>query len=63
MRLLHLYLIAYFVLVFGAGLALWQAGVVARLPGSWLALAALITIGLGVVLTLTSSSRPPLVRD
>jgi hypothetical protein len=62
-RLLHLYLIAYFVLVIGAGLALWQAGVVARLPGAWLALAALITIGLGVVLALTSSSRPPLVRD
>ena len=30
MRFIHLYLIGYFVLVVGAGLALWQAGVLAR---------------------------------
>ena len=29
MRFIHLYLIGYFVLVVGAGLALWQAGVFA----------------------------------
>jgi len=27
MRVIHLYLVGYFVLVLGAGLALWQAGV------------------------------------
>ena len=29
MRFIHLYLLGYFVLVIGAGLALWQSGVLA----------------------------------
>ena len=33
MRFIHLYLIGYFVLVLGAGLALWQAGVLAHVSG------------------------------
>lgn len=31
MKFVHLYLIGYFILAFGAGLALWQAGVLARI--------------------------------
>ncbi len=54
MRFIHLYLIAYFALVIGAGLALWQAGVVQRVPGTWLGIAALVVIGLGIVLAVTS---------
>ena len=44
MRFIHLYLVGYFVLVVGAVLALWQAGVLARISGVW------ITIGLIVLL-------------
>lgn len=62
MRALHLYLIGYFALVIGAGLALWQAGVVARVSGEWLALAALVAVGLGVLLFLTAT-RPTVTRD
>ena len=47
MRFIHLYLIGYFVLVIGAGLALWQAGVVQRVSPAWLGISALIVIGLG----------------
>jgi hypothetical protein len=32
MRFVHLYLIGCFLLIFGAGLSLWQAGVLIRLP-------------------------------
>ena len=39
MRFIHLYLVGYFVLVVGAGLALWQAGVLAACPAIWLAIA------------------------
>ena len=46
MRLIHLYLIGYFILVIGAGLALWQAGVLQRLSPVWLLISALIVIGL-----------------
>lgn len=55
MRLIHLYLIAYFVLLAGAGIALWQSGALARIPVSWLVLTALIAVGLGVGVALTSA--------
>jgi len=58
MRFIHLYLVGYFVLVIGAGLALWQAGVVQRVSPSWLGISALIVIGLGIILAVTST-RPP----
>jgi hypothetical protein len=57
MRFIHAYLIAYFVLVVGAGLALWQAGVDQYVSAGWLALAALIAIGLGAALALTAGAR------
>jgi hypothetical protein len=60
MRFIHLYLIGYFVLVVGACLALWQAGVLARISGIWLAIAALIVVGLGLILAV-SSVRPTTV--
>ena len=62
MRFIHLYLIGYFILVIGAGLALWQAGVVHRVPSGWLAIAALIVVGLGIVLAVTSA-RPSITRE
>ena len=58
MRFIHLYLVGYFLLVIGAGIALWQAGAATRVPGEWLALAALVAAVLGVLLVVTSSRRP-----
>jgi hypothetical protein len=60
MRLIHLYLIGYFVLVFGAGLALWQAGIIQRVSPLWLGLSVLVVIGLGLLLAVTST-RPTIV--
>jgi hypothetical protein len=62
MRFIHLYLIGYFVLVVGAGLALWQAGVLARLSGVWFAIGALIVIGLGIMLAVTAG-KPTVTRE
>lgn len=62
MRFIHLYLIGYFALVIGAGLALWQAGVLSRVGGGWSALAVLIAVGLGLLLAATSA-RPTVTRD
>jgi len=54
MRFIHLYLIGYFVLVLGAVLALWHAGVLARVSGAWLAIGMIIVLGLGIMLAVTS---------
>jgi hypothetical protein len=62
MRFIHLYLIGYFVLIVGAGLALWQSGVLARVSGTWLAISALVAIGLGIMLAVTSA-RPTITRE
>jgi hypothetical protein len=57
MRFLKLYLVGYFVLLFGAALALWQAGVLKEIPGVWLGIAAIIAIGFGIMLAVASSPR------
>jgi hypothetical protein len=54
MRLIHLYLIGYFLLVIGAGLALWQAGVLARMSAIWVLISAIVVVGLGILLAVTS---------
>lgn len=62
MRFIHLYLIGYFILVVGAVLALWQAGVLARISGAWLAIGMVITLGLGIMLAVTSG-KPTITNE
>jgi len=63
MRFIHLYLIGYFVLVIGAGLALWQSGVLARIPAIWILISAIIVIGLGLLLAVTSVRPTTVTRE
>jgi len=63
MRFIHLYLIGYFILVLGAGLALWQAGVLHRISGIWIAIAAVIVVGLGIILAVTSGRPATIARE
>ena len=62
MRFIHLYLIGYFVLVVGAVLALWQAGVLARVSAVWLAIGMLIVFGLGIMLAVTAG-KPTITNE
>ncbi len=62
MRFIHFYLIGYFILVLGAALALWQAGVLARISGTWLAISAVIIVGLGIILAVTSA-KPTITNE
>jgi hypothetical protein len=57
MRFLKLYLVGYFVLLFGAGLALWQSGILREIPAIWLGIAAIIAVGLGIMLAV-ATGRP-----
>ncbi len=57
MRFLKLYLIGYFLLLLGAGWALFQSGILDQIPGVWIAIAALIAVGLGIMLAV-ASGRP-----
>lgn len=63
MRFIHLYLLGYFILTLGAALALWQAGVLTRIPGIWLMIAGIIVVGLGLLLAVTSVRPPTISRQ
>jgi hypothetical protein len=57
MKYLKLYLVGYFVLLVGAVLALWQAGVLDDIPPIWLAIGGIIAVGFGIMLAVASSPR------
>jgi hypothetical protein len=57
MKFLKLYLVGYFVLLIGAGMALWQAGLLDDIPGMWLAIGIVIAIGFGIMLAVASTPR------
>ena len=57
MRFLKIYLAGYFLLLSGAALALWQSGILEQIPAIWIAIAAVIAIGLGIMLAVASSPR------
>jgi hypothetical protein len=63
MRFLRLYLIGYFVLLFGGVLALWQSGILRQIPGVWIAIGAIIAIGLGIVLAVVSAGPVITTRE
>jgi hypothetical protein len=54
MRFVHIYLFGYFVLLVGAALALWQAGVLRRMPIAWILIGLVIAVGLGIMLAVAS---------
>jgi len=57
MKFIHLFLVGYFILVLGVGLALWQSGVLGRVAPIWIGVGALVAIGLGIMLAV-SSGKP-----
>jgi hypothetical protein len=62
MRFIHLYLIGYFILVIGAVLAMWQAGILQQISLTWLGIGAIIAIGLGILLAVVSA-KPTVTRE
>jgi len=57
MRFLKLYIVGYFVLLFGAAWALYESGILDEIPGIWIAVGATIAVGLGIMLAVASSPR------
>jgi hypothetical protein len=57
MRFIHLFLVGYFVLILGLGLGLWQGGVFSRVAPVWVGIGALVAIGVGIMLAV-SSGKP-----
>lgn len=62
MRFIHLFLVGYFILVLGVGLALWQTGVLSRVAPIWIGVGALVAIGLGIMMSV-SSGKPTISEE
>jgi uncharacterized membrane protein len=55
-RALHIYLAGYFVLLLGAALSLWRGGILERISGFWIMVAAVIAVGLGILLAVSAGT-------
>ena len=62
MKFINMYLIGYVILVIGIALALFQSGILARISGVWIVIGAIIAIGLGIMLSV-SSGKPDITRE
>lgn len=56
--ILKTYLVVYFVVLAAALIALWQGGVLARLPVAWVLLVLGAAVVLGVLLAVVSRNTP-----
>ncbi len=57
MKFINMYLVGYFILIIGICLALWQSGALNGIAPAWLGIGALVAIGLGVMMAV-SSGKP-----
>lgn len=62
MRFIHLFLAGYFVLAVGVGLALWQSGVLGYVAPIWVAIGALVVVGVGIMLAV-ASGKPTVTEE
>jgi len=62
MRFIHLFLVGYFILVLGIGLALWQTGVLSHVAPIWIIVSALVAIGVGIMMSV-SSGKPAVSQE
>jgi len=51
MRFIHLFLIGYFVLIVGIGLALWKLGFLSGIAPIWVFIGVLIAVGVGIMMS------------
>ena len=62
MRFIHLFLVGYFILALEIGLALWQTGVLSHVAPIWIGVGALVAIGVGIMLSV-SSGKPTVTEE
>jgi hypothetical protein len=62
MRFIHLFLIGYFVLLIGVGLALLQSGVLQRIDAIWIVIGVIIAVGIGIMASV-SSGKPTITEE
>jgi hypothetical protein len=62
MRFIHMFLVGYFILALGIGLALWHSGALQHVGAMWIGIGALAVIGFGIMLSV-SFGRPTISEE
>ena len=62
MKFINMYLIGYVILVIGIAMALWQSGILSRVSGIWIVIGAIVAVGLGIMMSV-SSGKPDITRE
>ncbi len=62
MRFIQVFLVGYFVVIIGVALALWQTGVLNHVAPIWLGIGAILAVGLGIMLSV-SSGKPTVTEE
>jgi hypothetical protein len=62
MRFIHLFLVGYFIVIVGIGLALYQTGILSRIAPIWIGVGALVAIGVGIMMSV-SSGKPTVTEE
>jgi hypothetical protein len=62
MKFIHLFLIGYFVLLVGVGLALWQMGILRHVAPIWIGIGLIVAAGVGIMASV-SSGKPAVEVD
>ncbi len=57
MRFINMYLVGYFILIVGLSLALWQSGVLGSIAPIWIGIGAIVAVGIGIMMAV-SSGKP-----
>ncbi len=62
MRFINMYLVGFLVLVIGGLLALWKAGLLEQISAEWIAIGAVILVGIGVMAAV-SAGKPAISKS
>jgi hypothetical protein len=62
MKFIHLFLIGYFILIIGVGLALWQTGALKNVASIWIGIGVLVATGIGIMMSV-SSGKPAIETE
>jgi hypothetical protein len=61
-RFINMYFVGWIIFVIGVGLALWKAGILAHVAPAWIAIAAVIAVGIGIMFAV-GSGKPEITSQ
>ena len=62
MKWMSVYLVGYVLVVVAIAMALWKLGVLERIGGFWIAVGAILAVGIGIIMAVQGSGRKEMIE-